>query len=36
MAEFVDDDAEVVVDGVGNFTLAQLLPSPFKFIKKME
>ncbi|MES2623447.1 MAG: cytidine deaminase [Patescibacteria group bacterium] len=36
MAEFMDSNAEIIVDGVGTFTLEQLLPSPFKFIKKTE
>lgn len=34
MAEFMDKNTEIIVDGVGTFTLEQLLPSPFKFVTK--
>jgi cytidine deaminase len=30
MAEFMDPDGEILVDGVGVFTLRQLLPQPFE------
>ena len=31
MAELMAPDADVVVDGVGTFTLADVLPRPFRF-----
>ena len=29
MAEFADEDCEIVIDGVGTFRISQLIPHPF-------